>query len=591
MDFRLVRLVALCVGMLGSVAVTAAECKLKGLAQLPVTMRGMKPVIAAKINGSDVKFLVDSGAFYSIISTAAAEGLNLPKTLAPGNFYVRGVGGTQQVMVTTVKEFGLAGAVVNNMEFLVTGGAIGGDIVGALGQNVFSFADAEFDLGNGGVRLFQAENCKDAEKVYWLKPGEKFSSVAIQPVTKFESHIVGTAYVNGKKVRVMFDTGFSQSTLSMKMAERLGIKPNSPGVVQGGRLRGGGSGTSQVWIAPIASFKIGDEEIKDTKIRFSDTELTDFDLILGADFFLSHRIYVAYGANRVLFTYRGGSVFDLGAGNDAPMGVADNQNVGEPVDAQGFSRRGGMFAARRDYPRAIADLSRAIELAPTEADYYYQRARHYADSRQAQQALSDVDQAISLKTDHQGARMLRASLRQSRLEATGQGRTADIVADIDVARSTTAKEDDVHYDLGRLYASTGTQDKAMAEFDQWLALHRDDGRVADARAYACRARTLLNVDLGRALDDCNSAVRDRSGQVFPLESRGLLHVRMRNWDKAITDLDKVVAEQPRNAWALYARGLAKVGKGAKAEGDADIAAARAANPRTVQNAQTRGFVP
>jgi predicted Zn-dependent protease len=86
-------------------------------------------------------------------------------------------------------------------------------------------------------------------------------------------------------------------------------------------------------------------------------------------------------------------------------------------------------------------------------------------------------------------------------------------------------------------------------------------------------------------------VQDRPGIAFPLESRGLLHVRMRNFDRAITDLDKVVAAQPGNVWALYARGLAKLGKGLVKEGEADVSAARTANPRVVSNAIARGFRP
>ncbi|MEO6080229.1 MAG: retroviral-like aspartic protease family protein [Steroidobacteraceae bacterium] len=569
-----------------------AACKMTGLAQLPVTMRRSQPVIPAKINGTDVKFLVDSGAFYSIISAATAEGLNLPKTMVPGNIVLKGVGGIQQPTMATVRNFGLAGAIVNDMEFLVTRNAIGGDVVGVLGQNVFSFSDVEYDLGNGAIRLLRAEGCTDADKAYWVKAGEKFSSVAIQPIAKFEPHIVGTAYVNGKKIRVMFDTGASSSVLNMRSAERAGIKPNSPGVVEAQPMRGGGTGVMRTWLATVASFKIGDEEIKDTRLRFGEIELADFDMLLGADFFLSHRIYVAYSANKVLFTYRGGPVFDLqaGANPEALAAAGDAVATGDPADAQGFSRRGAIYAARGDLPRAIGDLTRAIALEPNVAEYFYLRARYYADSRQGQQAMADLDQAINLQVDHLDARVMRAGMRLSRSEATGLGRE-DAISDIDAARSMLAKEADLHFALGNLYANAGIQDKAMAEFDQWLELHRDDGRAADARALTCRARAVLGLDLGKALSECNNAVRDRPGIAFPLEARGLLHVRMRSWEKAITDLDKVIEQQPRNVWALYSRGLAKLGKGSKADGEKDIEAAKAINPRTVSTAVARGFVP
>jgi hypothetical protein len=66
---------------------------------------------------------------------------------------------------------------------------------------------------------------------------------------------------------------------------------------------------------------------------------------------------------------------------------------------------------------------------------------------------------------------------------------------------------------------------------------------------------------------------------------------MRNFDKAIPDYDAVLRLQPRNPWALYGRGLAKLGKGLAAEGRADIAASAAVNPRIAEEAVKRGLAP
>ncbi len=591
MDSRLSALAVAFMVVLAAPVGAADKCRMSGVAQLPVTMRRSSPMVAAKINGQDVKFIVDSGSFYSMISPASAEALHLPQTLAPDGLMIKGVGGKTQPMMANVRDFGLGGGVVNNMEFLVTGSSFG-EAVGLMGQNILAFVDLELDLGGGAIRMMRAENCKDENKVYWIKPGEKFSSLAIQPITKYESHIVGSAYLNGKKIRVLFDTGASSSILGLHAAERAGIKTTSPGVVPSGSIRGNGSRMVPTWIAPFQSFKIGEEEIRDTHLRVGDLDLGEIDMLVGADFFLSHRIYVSYSANKLLFTYRGGPVFDLGRGGNAESidgeAIADTR---EPSTAEGYSRRGAAYASRGDLPRAIADLTRAVELDPREPEYFYQRGMFYQNSGQRPLALADMDQVISLKTDHQAARLARAALRLQRMQATGNGTMDDVIADLDVARSTAARDADIHYDIAGLYAGIGAQEQAMAEFDLWLELHRDDSRAPDAHAAACRARALLGQELDKAMADCNRAVQDRNGVPLPLEDRGLLHVRMRNFDKAIADLDKVIVVQPRNAWALYARGLAKLGKGRKAEGEADIAAAKAANPRAVSNAIARGFVP
>jgi tetratricopeptide (TPR) repeat protein len=78
---------------------------------------------------------------------------------------------------------------------------------------------------------------------------------------------------------------------------------------------------------------------------------------------------------------------------------------------------------------------------------------------------------------------------------------------------------------------------------------------------------------------------------FFLDSRGLVYLRMGTFDKSIADYDAVLKLQPRNPWALYVRGVAKVRKGATADGENDIAASRAITPRAAADAERRGIVP
>jgi hypothetical protein len=65
----------------------------------------------------------------------------------------------------------------------------------------------------------------------------------------------------------------------------------------------------KTWVAPFASVKIGDEEIKNTKLSIGETQATEFDVLLGADFFLAHHLYVANSQGKLYFTYSGGPVF------------------------------------------------------------------------------------------------------------------------------------------------------------------------------------------------------------------------------------------------------------------------------------------
>ena len=80
------------------IAASAAErCTLGRLAEMPVTMKGTRPMVAAKINGLDAEFLVDSGMFFSMLSPANAAELKLKTHPLPGRAYVKGVGGESEL--------------------------------------------------------------------------------------------------------------------------------------------------------------------------------------------------------------------------------------------------------------------------------------------------------------------------------------------------------------------------------------------------------------------------------------------------------------------------------------------------------------
>ncbi len=59
-----------------------------------------------------------------------------------------------------------------------------------------------------------------------------------------------------------------------------------------------------------------------------------------------------------------------------------------------------------------------------------------------------------------------------------------------------------------------------------------------------------------------------------MESRGLIFLKMTNFDAAVSDYEAALRRNPSLAGALYGRGMAKL-KNEDATGEADIAAAKA----------------
>ena len=245
-------------------------------------MVNLRPLMTASIDDVDVQFIVDSGMFYSMISAASAARLKLKTSPIPFGFEVIGVHGAAEVSIATAKTFVLGGVPVHNVEFLVGGSEAGQGSIGLLGQNVLHIGDAEYDLARGTVRLMMPQDCSKAMLGYWAGPSTPYSVIditsepplsgrttgsLIPPQTLQLSRTIGNAYVNGAEIRVIFDTGAATSILSLQAAARAGIKPDSQGVVGAGMSYGIGRDTFPTYLAPISSFKIGTEEIKNTRIR------------------------------------------------------------------------------------------------------------------------------------------------------------------------------------------------------------------------------------------------------------------------------------------------------------------------------------
>jgi tetratricopeptide (TPR) repeat protein/predicted aspartyl protease len=592
MKIRSLHLSLAALGLSLSAARATAECKIHKIAELPVTMAGLRPLVAAQINGSDVLFIADSGAFYSMITPGMAAELKLKRSPAPFRLTVQGIGGNVAISVTTVKTFMLANATLSNVDFLVGGNEPGNGAAGVLGQNVLRIADVEYDLANGAIRLMRPENCNKSELAYWAG-SQPYSVIDIGHANAASPHTTANATINGVKLRVMFDTGAAASILSVRAAERAGIKPGAAGIVAGGIWSGVGRRTIQTWIAPFSSFKIGDEEIRNTHVRIGDIEFDNADMLIGADFFLSHRLYVASSQHKLYFTYNGGPVFNLTSStqtqanaNPEPEDHANTQPATEePTDAASFSRRGAALAARRDYSRAIADLTRACELDPNEPKYFYERGLVLLSDKQPVLAMADFDQTLKLKPNDVSALVARAELHLMGRE------NALAKADLDAADQFAPKEADIRFFMGALYSRAALFAPAVDQYDLWIAAHRSDVRIAEGMSGRCWARALWGQDLDKALTDCNAALKLNPTAAGALNGRGLVRLRMGDLNKSIADYDAALKLQPKNVWALYGRGLDELRKGMTAQGQNDIAAATVLQPLIAEEAKARGIVP
>jgi hypothetical protein len=98
------------------------------------------------------------------------------------------------------------------------------------------------------------------------------------------------------------------------------------------------------WVGTFDSVSIGDETIRNVKLRVADLFGNDkaaetgsrisravegSSLIIGFDFLLSHRVLVLAKEHKLLFTYNGGPLFQFVAPDVQPAGIAEASGSGE----------------------------------------------------------------------------------------------------------------------------------------------------------------------------------------------------------------------------------------------------------------------
>lgn len=591
---RFVAWAVLAIAMLAAATAAQADCKFQKVAEVNVTMVGTRPIVSAQVNGKDARFVVDTGSFFGMVTEEAGERLGMKHSSAPLGMTIGGVGGQKRdARAMRADLFTYAGVGFRNTDFLLMGRSEEG-VAGLIGENLMGPFDVEYDFANGVMRYFKADGCPyDSNLAYWSK-GLAVSRLSMIEPGAVALKVVTNAKVDGHTIRVQWDTGASLSVMSRGAAARAGITIASAGVTNAGVGVGIQGRAIEQHLAPFDSFAIGDEEIKNTKLRVADLELGDVQMLLGADFFLSHRILISGSQKRVYFTYNGGPVFRL---DGQPQNQASAQpsvsltaggvlaaNSDEPKTAPEFARRGAARAARRDFANAVADYTQAITLEPDNGGYYRARGMARLQARQPVLAMADLDEALKRQPNDPEALLRRGELYLVSRDVTRAK------ADFDAATKLAPDRPDLPALIGRVYSGAGQYDLAIAELDIWLTAHPKGDNVAGVQAARCYARAAANKELDKALVDCDAAVRkDPNSQI--LQTRALLLLRLNRLDEAIAQYSAAIKAQPRDAIALYGRGLAELKKGDKSAGDADIAAANGIAPGAATTFSRLGLAP
>jgi hypothetical protein len=247
---------------------------------------------------------------------------------------------------------GLLGTELENVEFLVGGNEINAGAMGVVGRNLLAWGDTEYDLAHGMVRLsFPKGYCEYANLAYWAGS----APVVVVPLDGQQhdgSEIRIPVAINGVRTLATMDTGATVT-----------LDDDASGEARRDRraIAGAGRPRRRIWRRagePLSRHRRPVRgrrgEGHQRRVRHRRRRLLQVDMLMGLDYFLSHRIYVSRLQHKVYITWNGGPVFvnsRVEPGDyDVRLAAVPKDLVGDDADA--LARRGDRRAGRRQSPAA-----------------------------------------------------------------------------------------------------------------------------------------------------------------------------------------------------------------------------------------------
>jgi tetratricopeptide (TPR) repeat protein len=132
---------------------------------------------------------------------------------------------------------------------------------------------------------------------------------------------------------------------------------------------------------------------------------------------------------------------------------------------------------------------------------------------------------------------------------------------------------------GFAYKLKGDYDRALQDYDQAIRLSPKNANAHNNRGMIYKIRG----EYDRAIEEYSQAIW-LSNNDYPAAffNRAKAYFAKGQYDRALADFDVVLRFNPRNPDGLYGRGLAEIKSGKIAEGTADIAVAKAINPKITE---------
>lgn len=304
-----------------AMAAAPAKCQLQLVGEIPVTLADGEILADATVDGRPVRMKIDTGSDLTALFRDAVVKMGIPVQHTAGA-RIYGVGGESRIEAASVGRFELGGMQVSNAHMAVITAEEGDAAQGILGAQFLTQADIEFDLAHRKIRFFKAIGCTGDQVVYW---GAAYG--VADWLRESDYGVKVRVKLNGVDTIASLETGAAYSAVSFEGAADAHVDRKIFQGESAGHLVGIGPGQIDYYTHVFDSFAFGDEVIHNAKLNIADMwarsqEIRtgsnlpsrvrdDARMVLGADFFASHRLYISRDQHKVYASYAGGPVFHV----------------------------------------------------------------------------------------------------------------------------------------------------------------------------------------------------------------------------------------------------------------------------------------
>jgi tetratricopeptide (TPR) repeat protein len=210
------------------------------------------------------------------------------------------------------------------------------------------------------------------------------------------------------------------------------------------------------------------------------------------------------------------------------MSVLDDAIRKNPSSAVAFHDRGVAWLGRREFDKAIADLSQAIQLDPDNPAALSNRGYCLIQKKQYDKAIQDLTSSIQL-----APRVATAYLNRGAAYLK-KGDTGSAIADYSEAIRLDPYSPPPHFYAGCILLDMRIFDKAIDSFTHVLELDPTHILARLDRGFAW----LKLREYDKAINDATEVIRQEQGMAPAFQIRGLACYSKRVFDKAVLDLSE-----------------------------------------------------